>query len=129
MRSRKGSEKEKAVTQIFPIKMTVEEYLGKDKKLYATFMNLEEAYDIANQEALWNILKIYAVGGQLLEGIEAFHRESSACEGGRGTQRKLCYRRGSETEEYNVTVVVYCFYGWLYDENYSKSDRYSCKTS
>ncbi len=31
--------------QIFAIKMLVEEYLGKGKKLYAAFMDLEKAYD------------------------------------------------------------------------------------
>ncbi len=30
------------VDQIFPMKMLVEEYLGKDKKLYAAFMDLEK---------------------------------------------------------------------------------------
>ena len=30
-------------------------------------------------EDLWNILKIYGVGGQLLWGIKAFYREASAC--------------------------------------------------
>lgn len=28
---------------------------------------------------LWNVLKIYGVRGQLLEGILAFCREASAC--------------------------------------------------
>ncbi len=30
----------------------VEEYLGKDKKLYAAFMDLEKAYDRVDREAL-----------------------------------------------------------------------------
>ncbi len=33
------------VDQIFTMKILVEEYLGKDKKLYAAFMALKEAYD------------------------------------------------------------------------------------
>ncbi len=33
------------VVKIFAIKMLVEEYLGKGRKLYATFMDLEKAYD------------------------------------------------------------------------------------
>ncbi len=41
----------------------VEEYLGKDKKLYAAFMDLEKAYDRVDREALWSVLKIYGVGG------------------------------------------------------------------
>ncbi len=62
----------------------MEEYLGKDKKLYAAFMDLEKAYDMADRKALWNVLKIYGVGGQLLKGIQAFYRGKCMCEGGRG---------------------------------------------
>ncbi len=61
------------------MKRLVEEYLGKDKKLYAAFTDLEKAYDRADREALWTVLKIYGVGGQLLKGIEAFYREANAC--------------------------------------------------
>ncbi len=53
--------------------------VGKDKKLYAAFMNLEKAYDRVNREALWSLLRIYDVGGQLLKGIRAFYREANAC--------------------------------------------------
>ncbi len=55
--------------QIFEIKMLVEEYLlvGKDRKLHAAFMDLEKAYDRVDREALQKTLKIYGVGGQLME--------------------------------------------------------------
>ncbi len=33
------------IDQIFAMKRLVEEYLGKDKKLYAAFMDVEKAYD------------------------------------------------------------------------------------
>ncbi len=58
--------------------MLVEEYLGKERKLYAACMDLE-AYDRVDREALWNVLKICGVGGQLMEGIKAFYREANAC--------------------------------------------------
>ncbi len=67
------------VDQIFAMKRLVEEYLGKDKKLYAAFMDLEKAYVRVNREALWSVLKIYGVGGQLLKGIQAFYIEANAC--------------------------------------------------
>ncbi len=57
----------------------MEGYLGKDKKLYATIMDLEKAYDRDDREALWNVLRIYGVGGQLLKAIQAFYREANAC--------------------------------------------------
>ncbi len=47
--------------------------------LYAAFMDLEKAYDRTDRGALWDVLKIYGVGGQLMEGIKAFYREANAC--------------------------------------------------
>ncbi len=61
------------------MKRLVEGDLGKDKELYADFMDLEMAYDRVDREALWNVLRIYGVGGQLLKGIQAFYREVNAC--------------------------------------------------
>ncbi len=61
------------------MKMLVQEYLGKDKKLYAAFMDLERAYAKIDREALWSVMKMYGVGGQLLKGIQAFYREANAC--------------------------------------------------
>ena len=36
--------------QIFTNKMMVEEYLGKDEKLYVAFMDLEKVYDRVDRE-------------------------------------------------------------------------------
>ncbi len=40
------------VDQILAFKMLVEEYLGKDRKLHAAFMDLEKVYDRDGREAL-----------------------------------------------------------------------------
>ncbi len=42
-------------------------------------MDLEKAYDRVDREALWSVLRIYGVGGQLLKGIQAFYKEEKAC--------------------------------------------------
>ncbi len=47
--------------------------MGKDKKLYAAFMDLKKAYNRVDREALWSVLKVYGVGGQLLKGTQAFY--------------------------------------------------------
>ena len=67
------------VDQIFTVKMLSEKYLVKGRKLYAAFMDLEKAYDRVDWNALWDVLKIYGVGGQLLQGIKAFYQGASAC--------------------------------------------------
>ncbi len=61
----------RCVDQIFAIKVVVEEYLGKGKKLYSAFMDLKKAYDRVDREALWSVLKIYGVGRQLLNPVRS----------------------------------------------------------
>ncbi len=58
--------------------MLMEEYSGEDRE-YAAFMDLEKAYNRVARKALWNVLKIYGVGGQLMERIKASYREANAC--------------------------------------------------
>ncbi len=53
--------------------------ISRRKKLYAAFMNLEKAYDRVDWLALWDVLKIYGVGGKLLSQIKSFYEEASAC--------------------------------------------------
>ncbi len=42
-------------------------------------MDFEKAYDRADREDFWNVLKIYGVGRQLLKRIQAFYSEADAC--------------------------------------------------
>ncbi len=61
----------------------VEGYLGKDKKLYAAFMDLEKAYDRVDREALWSVLRIYGVGKKKRGGV--YYSRISLFTGGHGT--------------------------------------------
>ncbi len=42
-------------------------------------MDPKKAYNMVNREALWSVLKIFGVGGQLLKGIQTVYREANAC--------------------------------------------------
>src|SRR5678815_903761 len=42
-------------------------------------MDLQQAYDRINREALWQVLVIYGVGGRLLNGIKSMYGDSEAC--------------------------------------------------
>ncbi len=53
--------------------------LEKRKKLYAAFMDLEKAYDRVDWLTLWEVLRIYGVGGKLLSVIKSFYEAASAC--------------------------------------------------
>ncbi len=53
-------------------------------------------------EKLWNVLRIYGVGGQLLQGIQAFYREENPCVRVGGKFSKSF----AEEVVCNVTMVV-----------------------
>ncbi len=65
------------VDQIFAGKILVEKYLEKDRKLFVAFMDLEKAYDRVDRKGLWDTLRVYGVGGQLLEGLRSFYENAS----------------------------------------------------
>ncbi len=66
------------VDQIFAVKMLVEKYLDRERKLFAAFMDLEKVCDRVDRKGLWDILRVYGVGGQLLEGIRSFYESANA---------------------------------------------------
>ena len=52
--------------QIFIVRQTCEKYLGKGKDVYFAFLDLEKAYDRVDRDAVWNVLRLYGIGGRLL---------------------------------------------------------------
>ena len=67
------------VDQIFTLKQMIEKMREKKNKFYLSFMDLQQAYDRFNREALWQVLVIYGVGGRLLSGIKSMYGDSEAC--------------------------------------------------
>ena len=47
--------------------------------MYVGFIDLEKGYDKVNSEALWQVLKMYLVGGKLLSNIKSRFVNSLAC--------------------------------------------------
>ncbi len=80
--------------------------MGKDKKLYAAFMDLEKANERVNREAFWSVQRIYDEGGQLLKAIQAFYREANACVRVGGEFSEFGGGGGSEAGVCDVTMVV-----------------------
>lgn len=66
------------VDQIASMRLLVEKYLAKNRKLYAAFMDLEKAYDKVDWEGLWDVLTVYGVGGKLLMAVKSFYRNAMA---------------------------------------------------
>lgn len=60
------------------VKRTVKKYLTGGKT-YAAFMDLEKVYDRDEWNALWDMLRIYGVGEQLLDCVKALYRGANVC--------------------------------------------------
>ena len=50
----------------FYVRQIYEKYLGKGKDVYFAFLDLEKAYDRVDRDAIWNVLRLYGIGGRLL---------------------------------------------------------------
>ena len=65
--------------QIFTVRQICEKCLGKGKDVYFAFLDLEKAYDRVDRDAMWNVLRVYGIGGRLLRGVKSLYVGSKAC--------------------------------------------------
>ena len=67
------------VDQVFAVRQVCEKYLAKGKDVFFAFMDLEKAYDRVDRKAMWDVLRLYGVGGKLLRAVQSFYVNSRAC--------------------------------------------------
>ena len=46
--------------------------------MYFAFLDLEKAYDRVDGDAMWNVLRLYGIGGKLLRGVKSLYVGSKA---------------------------------------------------
>ena len=83
------------VDQIFTLKQIGEKAREK-KAVYVGFIDMEKSYNRVNKEALWQVLRIYDVGGKYLSGIKSMYVDSLAC----------VRVRGGESEQFRINSGV-----------------------
>ena len=64
---------------IFAVRKICDKYLGVGREAYMAFMDLEKVYDGIDRNALWQVLRIYGIGGSLCKAVQSFYSESRAC--------------------------------------------------
>ena len=64
--------------QVFTLRQVCEKYLANGKDVFWAFVNLEQAYDTIDQDGMWQILRVYGVGGKLLKAVQNFYVASRA---------------------------------------------------
>ena len=67
------------VDQVFVMKQMSEKFVDKSKCLYVAYMDLEKAYDRIDRDAMWRVLSMYGINGQLLKAVQSLYTGSEAC--------------------------------------------------
>ena len=58
--------------QVFSVRQVCEKYLANGKDVFWAFMDLEKAYDTIDLHGMWQMLRVYGVGGKLLKAVQSF---------------------------------------------------------
>ena len=64
--------------QVFAVRQVCEKYLANEKDVFWEFMDLEKAYDTIDRHGMWQMLRVYGVGGKLLKAAQSFYVDSRA---------------------------------------------------
>ena len=67
--------------EVFAVRQVCEKYLENEKDVFWAFMDLEKAYDNIDRHGMWQMLRVYGVGGKLLKAGQSFYVDSRACLG------------------------------------------------
>ena len=65
--------------QVFSVRQVCEKCLANGKDVFWAFMDLVKAYYTIDRHGMWQMLKVYEVGGKLLKAVQSFYIESTAC--------------------------------------------------
>ena len=67
------------VDQVFVMKQMSEKFVDKNISLCVAYMDLEKAYDRIDREAMWRVLGMHGINGQLLKVIQSLYEKSESC--------------------------------------------------
>ena len=93
--------------QVVAVRQVCEKYLTNGKDVFWGLVDLEKAYDTVDQHGMWQMLRVYGVGGKLLKVVERFYVDSGAC-----------VRVGNDASEWfpvNVGLRQCCVSPWLFN--------------
>ena len=61
------------------MKQLSEKFVDKTKCLYVAYMDLEQTYDRIDRYAMWRVLGMYGINGQLLKAVQSLYEKCEAC--------------------------------------------------
>ena len=57
------------------MKQMSEKFVDNIKTFFVAYMDLEKAYDRVDREAMWRVLGMYGINGQLLKAVQSLYEE------------------------------------------------------
>ena len=69
------------MNQVFTVRQVYEKYHPNGKDVFWSVMDLEKAnrYDLLAGYGMWQMLRVYRVGGKVLKAVQSFYVDSRAC--------------------------------------------------
>ena len=67
------------LNQVFAERQVCEKYLANGNDVFWAFTDLENTYDTIDRPGMWQILRVYGVGGKLLKALQSFYVDSRTC--------------------------------------------------
>ena len=64
---------------MFAVRQVCEKYHANVKDGIWAFMDFKNPYDIVDRHDIWQMLRVYGVGGKLLKAGQSFYVDSRAC--------------------------------------------------
>ena len=65
--------------QVCAVRQVCEKYLANGKDVFWAFIDLEKEYYTIDRHGMWQMLRVYGVGGKLLKAVRSFYADSKAC--------------------------------------------------
>ena len=65
--------------KVFAVRQVGEKYLANRKNVFWSFMDLEKTYDTIDRHGMWQMLRVFGVGGKLLKVVQSFYVDSRVC--------------------------------------------------
>ena len=65
--------------KVFAVRQGCEKYLANGKYVFWAFMDLEKANDNIDRHGMWQMLRVYGIGGKLLKAVKSFYVDSREC--------------------------------------------------
>ena len=77
---------------MFAVRQVCDKYLVNGKYVFRAFMDLEKVYDTIGRHGMWQMLRVYGIGGKLLKAVQSFYAD------------RACIRVGNDASGFRLVL-------------------------